>query len=155
VTAAHAPAASHAEVARFVRARSAAHVYDETGRELGTQPRGTAIYTLADPRDLRVPRYVGQTRAPRRRFLQHVGTARLWLPDDLPWWVATPRQRPLYEWIRALYRDGRRLPVLVVCAWHGTDATNAERELIQEYLRQRMPLLNVESATLQAQIRLL
>ena len=88
-----------------VPARS--HIYDEVGGLEGA----TAVYTLADPRDTRCPRYVGQTRDVRRRFMQHVHTARLWLPDDVPWWVRSPKHRPLYEWIRALYRDGGRLPV--------------------------------------------
>ena len=80
--------------------------------------------------------------------MQHVGIARLWVPDELPWWIVEERLRPLYEWIRALYRDERRLPVMVVTAWHGgrADATVAERELIQDCLRRRMPLLNIESA---------
>jgi hypothetical protein len=141
-----------ADVARFVRARVVAHLYDETGADA----RGTAIYTLSDPRDLRTVRYVGQTRAPRRRFLQHVHTARLWLPDDLPWWVIAERYRPLYEWVRALFREERRLPVMIVTAWHdvAAEATIAERGLIQESLRRRMPLLNVESAAPTPQIRL-
>ncbi len=144
---------SQSELGRFVRSRLQAHLYDDTG----VGATGIAIYTLSDPRDLRASRYVGQTRSPRRRFLQHVGTARLSMPDELPWWIVEERQRPLYEWIRALYRDERRLPVLVVSAWHGgrADATAAERELIQDCLRRRMPLLNVESAVLRPQLRLL
>ena len=141
------------EVARLVRARVASHLYDETG----TDTPGTAIYTLSDPRDLRTVRYVGQTRAPRRRLLQHIRAARVWVPDDLPWWVVEDPQRPLYEWIRTLFRDGQRLPVMIVVARHGlpADATLAERELIQESLRRHQPLLNVGSASLEPQIRLL
>ena len=49
----------------------------------------TRVARLADgQRDVRQVRYVGQTRDPRRRFSQHLNVARLWLPDELPWWVA-------------------------------------------------------------------
>jgi hypothetical protein len=144
---------SQTEFARFVRQRASAHLHDETA----APAVGTAIYTLSDPRDLRALRYVGQTRAPRRRFLQHVGGARLWLPDVRPWWITREHLRPLYEWIRDLYADGQRLPVMVVTAWldQPEDALVAERELIQRCLRQELPLLNIATAVAQAQIRLL
>jgi hypothetical protein len=144
---------TRSELGRFVRSRLGSHLYDAAGTPAG----GIAIYTLSDPRDLGATRYVGQTRSPRQRFLQHVGTARLWVPDELPWWIVEERRRPLYEWIRALYRDERRLPVMIVAAWHGgqADATAAERELIQDCLRRQMLLLNIESAVLQPQLRLL
>jgi hypothetical protein len=144
---------TQADFAWSVRRRLPAHVLDKTA----LAAVGTAIYTLSDPRDLKAPRYVGQTRAPRRRFLQHVSVARLWLPDERPWWIAQERLRPLYEWIRDLYADERRLPVMVVTAWleRPGDATIAERELIQQYLRQRPPLLNLATATAEPQIRLL
>jgi hypothetical protein len=83
---------------------------------------GTAIYTLADPREVRSPRYVGQTRDPHARFAQHVRTARLWLPDEIPWWVRSPKHRPLYAWIRELNRDGGRLPFMWVEEWIEPDA---------------------------------
>jgi hypothetical protein len=141
------------ELARLVRARLGSQLYDDSGGDA----RGTAVYVLADPRDLRAVRYVGQTRAPRRRFLQHVRTARLWMPDELPWWVVADRHRPLYEWIRGLFRDEQRLPVMIVTAWHevAAEATVAERSLIQDSLRCGMRLLNVESAAPAPQIRLL
>ncbi len=144
---------SPAELGRFVRARLPSQLYDESGGDA----RGTAVYVLSDPRDLRAVRYVGQTRAPRRRFLQHVRTASVWMPDELPWWVVADRQRPLYEWIRALFRDERRLPVMIVTAWHevAAEATAAERGTIQDSLRRGMRLLNVESAAPTLQIRLL
>jgi hypothetical protein len=109
-------------------------------------PIGTAIYSLADPRELRLIRYVGQTAAPRRRFLQHLRTARLWLPDELPWWVLQPKLRPLYEWIRELHRDGERLPTMVIHSWAETQkaARHAERTWIHESLAKQLPLLNVE-----------
>jgi hypothetical protein len=46
----------------------------------------------------------------RRRFLQHLNTARLWMPDAVPWWVVTPSLRPLYTWIRELHPSNH--PVL-------------------------------------------
>ena len=53
------------------------------------------IYTLSDPRDLRQVRYVGQTSAPRRRLLQHLNAARLWLPDERPWWIKDEKAAPV------------------------------------------------------------
>src|SRR5688572_21339691 len=148
-----APYPAPSDFGRFVRARLPSQLYDESG----AAAQGTAVYLLADPRDLRAVRYVGQTRAPRRRFLQHVRTARVWVPDELPWWVIAHRHRPLYEWIRALFRDEQRLPVMIVIAWHelAAEATFAERGLIQDSLLRGMHLLNVESAAPTPQIRLL
>ncbi len=131
-------------IARLARAAAHSHIYAEGGAIEGA----TAIYTLADPRDARCPRYVGQTRDLRRRFMQHVQTARLSLPDVLPWWVRSPRHRPLYEWIRALYRDGGRLPFMWVAEWVAPDADPrvAERAAILRLLADGAPLLNVEAA---------
>jgi hypothetical protein len=133
---------SKAQVSHNLRQHVAAHLYHEC--EMVTP--GVAIYALSDPRSLREPRYIGQTADPGRRFLQHLNTARLWLPDDLPWWVKSPRMRPLYEWIRALYRDECRLPTMVVTAWIGVDdnARAAERARICESLVRQDRLLNVE-----------
>ena len=108
---------------------------------------GTAIYTLADPRDVRTPRYVGQTRNPHARFAQHVRTARLALPDAIPWWVRSPKHRPLYAWIRELHADGGRLPIMWVEQWlePDVDALVAERAAIMRWLAQGADLLNVEA----------
>lgn len=110
-------------------------------------PEGTALYTLSDPRDVRTVRYVGQTRAPRRRYQQHVAAARLGLAGEMPWWVIKPALRPLYEWLRELWSEGGRLPVMVVVAWVPEDGKPllAERELIRELLSRGLPLLNVEA----------
>lgn len=135
-----------------LRARLDAQVYDDSGVGRGE----VAIYALSDPRDLRQIRYVGQTRAPRRRLRQHLSTARLWLPEQAPWWVRSPRLRPLYAWIRDLYRDGERLPVMVICAWvEATQARTAEREHICACLERQLPLLNVEGELAQRQRLLL
>lgn len=132
------------ELTRYVRSRVAAHLYDEVRESLGS----TAIYTLSDPRDVADVRYVGQTLTPRRRFLQHVGAARLWLPDETPWWIRSPKYRPLYTWIRELYKDEARLPVMVVRARVDEPcARAAERALINECLIGRCALLNVEAET--------
>jgi len=125
-----------------VRRELAALLYDESG----AVPGGVAIYTLADPRELRTVRYVGQTLAPRRRLLQHIRTARLWLPHERPWWVRSPRLRPLYDWIRALFEDDGRLPVMIVCAWVAPElARLTERTRICECLAGEQPLLNFEA----------
>ena len=155
------PPGSRAEAAR-------SHVH--TGEHV---PLGTAIYTLSDPRDTRCARYVGQTRDPRRRFAQHVQMARLDLPDDAdmdvrgratqgavaerPWWVRSPKHRPLYAWIRELHRDGGRLPFMWVEEWvePGADALVAERAAIMRLLAQGAALLNVEARQLGAQLPLL
>jgi hypothetical protein len=149
-----APVAAHkTALARHVRGSLDSHICDESG----SAQHGTAIYTLSDPRDIRATRYVGQTSAPRRRLRQHVDTARLWLPDVTPWWIRSTRHRPLYEWIRALYADGHRFPVMVIWQWvEGTgEARLAERALILRHLTERASLLNVECGLLGPQLPLL
>jgi hypothetical protein len=136
------PPRTAAQLARSVRARLATQLYDDSGEV----PAGIAIYSLSDPRDIRAIRYVGQTVAPRRRLAQHLATARLWLPEQTPWWVKSPQLRPLYRWIRQLYDDEARLPVMVVHAWvEPAHARRAEQERIQLCLARQLPLLNVES----------
>ena len=90
-------------------------------------------------------------------FLQHLRTARLWLPDELPWWVLQPKLRPLYEWIRELHRDGERLPTMVIHSWVETTkaARIAERARIHESLAKQLPLLNVERVILGRQLPLI
>jgi hypothetical protein len=116
----------------------------------GAPDGAVALYTLADPRDVRCVRYVGQTRAPRRRYLQHVRTARLWLTADTPWWVRLPRLRTLYLWIRELYADERRLPFMLVTDWCAlaAEARAQERQLIAELALRGLPLLNIEAERL-------
>jgi hypothetical protein len=144
---------SKTELARRIRRHSQRELYDDSG----AAAIGTAIYSLADPRELGVPRYIGQTSAPRRRFLQHLGTARLWMPDDIPWWVMEPRLRPLYEWLRELHRDDYRLPTMIIHNWADTTkaARLAERARIFAALANAVPLLNVEREILAAQMPLL
>jgi hypothetical protein len=141
-----------AQVGRHLRRHVGTHLYDDSG----VTAQGTAIYSLSDPRDIREVRYIGQTNVPSRRFLQHLNTAKLWLPDETPWWVKSPKLRPLYQWIKELYRDERRLPVMVVTAWVETvsDARLAERSRIYECLQKRLRLLNVETEILGRQIPL-
>lgn len=138
---------------RWVRRRAAQLLVDDSGAVAD----GTAIYALADPRDLRTPRYIGQTRAPRRRLLQHIATARLWLPEDRPWWIKEPRLRPLYDWVRQLHRDEGRLPAMIVSEWvpDGADARLVERARILDGLSRRWPLLNHEVELQGGQIALL
>jgi hypothetical protein len=136
------PVLTRAQLTRHVRRHADREFYDESG-EL---PVGTAIYALADPRDIRSVRYIGQTQNPRRRLLQHIAAAQLWLPDNRPWFCKAPKLRPLYDWVREMYRDEMRLPTMVVSAWVATTAAAriAERARIYECLSRRMPLLNVE-----------
>jgi hypothetical protein len=141
------------QLARRIRLHVERDLYDDSH----VAPLGTAIYSLADPRDLRMTRYVGQTSLPRRRFLQHLNTARLWLPEERPWWVHQPKLRPLYEWIRDLHRDEDRLPTMVIHGWAETAkaARLAERARIYEALANRLPLLNVEREILGSQMPLI
>ena len=129
------------------------HVHGGLDGPLG----GTAIYTLADPREVRCPRYVGQTRDPHARFAQHVQTARLSLPDAVPWWVRSPKHRPLYAWIRELNRDGGRLPFMLIEEWVEADVDPlvAERAAIMRWLARGAALLNAEALKLGAQLPLL
>jgi hypothetical protein len=140
-----------------LRQRFRRHTQTEIYDDSGTPPGGLAIYTLSDPRDIRDVRYVGQTRAPRRRFLQHLNHAQLWLSDEPPWWVKQPKLRPLYLWVRELYRDQYRLPVMVITTWAATlgEARVAERARICACLASQLALLNVETETLQGRIPLL
>lgn len=136
------PSALTAILRRHVRTQ----LYDESG----VLPEGTAVYSLSDPRELRELCYIGQTGHPRRRFLQHLNSARLWQPHEIPWWVKSPKLRPLYQWMRALYQDQQRLPVMVVQQWNSTvvDARDAERRLIFDCLSKDLSLLNVEQEIL-------
>ena len=132
-----------AQLARQIRSHVASQLYDESG----TAPEGIAIYLLSDPREIRRARYVGLTTEPRRRLLQHLAAARLWLPDAMPWWIKSPRLRPLYSWMRDLHRDGGRFPTMVIDSWAATssEARVAERHRIYECLARELPLLNVEA----------
>ena len=142
-----------AQLMRDFRHHVMTQLYDESAAPTSE----VAIYGLSDPRELREARYIGQTSDPKRRLLQHLSTARLWLPDDLPWWIKSPKLRPLYEWIRQLYGDERRLPTMIVFEWthSGADARAAERAQICAGLARRLPLLNFEAKLMRGQWQLL
>ena len=135
-------AASKAQVRRHIRRHVDHELYDESGH---SAPEGIAIYSLSDPSDLRTLRYIGQTSSPRRRLLQHLNAARLWMPPERPWWIRDPKLCPLYEWVRAIYREDSRLPTMVIWEWiERTDSARAaERARICASLSQGLPLLNV------------
>jgi hypothetical protein len=145
-------ALTKAQLARQIRDHVASQLYDDSG----SSAEGTAIYALSDPREIRRLRYIGQSKAPRRRLLQHLAAARLWMPDELPWWIKSPKLLPLYTWIRELHRDEYRLPVMVISSWAATapEARLAERLKIYEGLSQQLPLLNIEAQILGQQIPL-
>jgi hypothetical protein len=66
------------------------------------------------------------------------------------------RFRDSYAWIRALYFEHRRLPLMVVRDWvPDAEARTAEQALIHDYLRQGMCLLNCESARVGKQLVLI
>ena len=135
----------------FSRRSAAAAARLHVHAEAPTAGLGVAVYVLADPRDVRAPRYVGQTRDPHARFAQHVRTARLWVPDSTPWWVRSPKHRPLYAWIRELHGDGGRLPFMWVEEWVDADPLVAERAAIMRWLARGAALLNAEALVLGAQ----
>jgi hypothetical protein len=138
------------EISRSIRRRSAAHILDAAGSE----PSEAAIYALTDPRDLEQVRYIGQTRSPPSRYRQHLNEARLWLPDEVPWWIKSPRLRPLYGWIRQLYADEQRMPIMMIVAWTESRlARQEEGRHIREYLRHQKPLLNFEKDCFQRKMR--
>jgi hypothetical protein len=147
------PVLTKAQLSSHLRCHTAVQLYDESN----SPAQGAAIYSLSDPRDLRRVRYVGQTNTPKRRFLQHLTTARLWLPDETPWWIKSPKLRPLSEWIRELYHDECRLPTMIISEWVQTssDARRAERTRICECLARRLPLLNVEPKLIGPQLLLM
>lgn len=99
-------------IARDIRRRLPTLRFDESD----TEPSGFAIYTLSDPRDVRLVRYVGQTANPGRRHAQHIAAARLWMADTIPWWVRRAELRPLYAWVRTLHADEGRLPAMIIGA---------------------------------------
>ncbi len=144
---------SKSQLARYIRSHVGAHLYDESG----ARPSGIAIYTLSDPRELRSVRYVGQTKSPNRRFIQHLNTARLWLLADSPWWVKDSKLRPLSAWIRDLYLEELRLPTMIICEWvNDTDTARVvERARIAACLEAHLQLSNIESERLGPQIQLL
>jgi hypothetical protein len=133
------------------------HVMQELYDDSGMPPASIAIYSLFDPRDLRAVRYVGQTSAPQQRFRQHLHTARMWLPDEVPWWVKSVQLRPLYVWIRGLYLDSGHLPTMVITQWTDSraDALAAERTRIYECVKRQSLLFNAEMQALGPQIPLL
>ncbi len=141
------------QLSRHVRARLIESIHDDSNSE----PGEFAVYTLSDPRAIREVRYVGQTRAPAQRLWQHVNTARLWQPDEMPWWFKSPALRPLYEWIRQLYRDECRLPLMIIVQRVPTlvEARACERTTIYDLLRAKRSLFNVECARLGQAIPLL
>ena len=112
------PSAAAAALQRELRRRLHTHLYDESG----VTPAGTAIYSLADPREARISRYIGQTRQPARRLMQHLRTARLWLPDETPWWVeAQHAQLVERERIRACLAQQLPLLNVVICQMAGVE----------------------------------
>lgn len=139
------PATNRTQVRRHIRWHIEHDLYDESG---SCVPDGIAIYSLSDPSDLRTLRYIGQTSSPRRRLLQHLNAARLWMPAERPWWIRNPKLCPLYEWIRSIYREHYRLPTMIIWEWtERVDSARAvERARIYDSLSQGLPLLNVEAA---------
>jgi len=126
-----------------LRRHAAALVCDNSDGERA----GVALYTLSDPRDVRAVRYVGQSRAPLRRYRQHVRAACLGLGGRPPWWVRQPHLGPLHEWIRALHADQGRLPFMLITHWvpSAAAARLLEQSLITAHQAAGCALLNCEA----------
>lgn len=137
------PVVTPAEITRRLRREVGVLVCDDSQRP----PEGIALYTLSDPRDVRAVRYVGQSRAPARRYGQHVRAACLWLCVPTPWWVRRPHLVPLYTWIRALHEDGARLPFMLVTHWVPAleQARALEQSLIAAHRAAGCALFNCEA----------
>lgn len=148
------PGPTQAQLRRHFRRHVEHELYDESDHCVSG---GIAIYSLSDPSELRRLRYIGQTSSPRRRLLQHLTASRLWVPAERPWWIRDPKLRPLYEWIRTLYRAESRLPTMIVWEWSDSpsSARLAERARICEGLSRALPLLNVEAERAASQRQLL
>ena len=71
--------------------------------------------------------------------------------------MRSPKHRPLYGWIRALHRDGGRLPIMWIEEWvePGADPLVAERAAMMRLMTAGAALLNVEASRLGAQLPLL
>jgi hypothetical protein len=144
--------ATRAELRRRFRNHVDAQLYDDSG----FAARGAAICSLSDPRDIRRVRYVGQTSAPRRRFLQHLNTAMLWMPDEAPWWVKSRTST-------AQCMDQATLPRRASSGGHGNyrmggqcfSGQVTECARIYQCLERRLRLLNVETEILGRQVPLL
>lgn len=124
---------------------------DESGTSV-PDGRAIAIYSLTDPRDLRTSRYIGQTRQPARRHLQHLRGAQPWRIDQGEefWWHTPPRFRALYAWIRDLWQAEALLPALLVHEWVPTlrDARYTERRRIADGIGAGLALFNIEALRL-------
>lgn len=142
----HATSAADSKLALARRLRRCRmhNIIDQTEGELGE----VAIYTLSDPRDVQEVRYVGQTRNPLSRYSQHINAAKLWLPDEMPWWVKREELRPLYTWIRTLHAEDQRLPMMFVVGWTSRElARSDERRFVRTLVVEHLPLLNQEAMT--------
>jgi len=128
---------------------------ESAGYDLGEDHPRIAIYSLADPRALRSPRYIGQTTDPARRHLQHLRNAQPWevAGSDHAWWHTPHRLLALYAWIRDLWQAEQLLPCLLVHEWVTSPlaAQVAERRRIADGVCRGMALFNFEARRLRDQ----
>lgn len=80
------------------------------------------IYGLTAPESSRI-RYVGFTRNPHNRRLQHISKAR------------NMARHPLYDWVRSLLRRGEELRMVILQEGRGEGWQQAEQEWIGEFLK--------------------
>jgi hypothetical protein len=96
-----------------VRRQIDSHLVDWSGKRAGT----FAVYGLTDAPDSDPIDYIDITVNPQRRLLQHWMAARLWQSQRSADRITSSTLRPLCHWIRDLYEQQQRLPVMVIYEW--------------------------------------
>lgn len=101
------------------------------------QLRGWHVYTLHDPQT-DATRYVGLTEWPRRRWLTHLGAARLAL-------AGRRDPTPVMEWFGSLLVQGLRPVMRLVCPVNGEeDGRDVEAQTIRRLAAEGHNILNVQ-----------
>jgi hypothetical protein len=103
----------------------------QNGATTGSHQRYT-VYRLVDPLTSQI-RYVGQTRHPSERLLQH---------------LSAPGSQAMIEWIQSLKSQGvKPCFEVIVEDLTETEALHKEKDMIEAYRLQGYPLLNVQCRT--------
>lgn len=91
----------------------------------------TYIYGLVDPEE-GVPRYIGMSDSPERRFLEHFNTRPL------------SEKNPKAAWLRELQRSGRKPFLILLDSVPRAEALEAERRWIRHFLALGVNLFNTK-----------
>lgn len=90
-----------------------AHILDLSPKRSGA----FAVYGLAEDGNRERVQYLDFTVNPQRRLLQHWMSPRLWLSRRAADRITSSTLQPLCHWIRALYEQKQRLPVMAIYEW--------------------------------------